>query len=147
MARDRIPYLDRLRSGLPLPVDASGYLNLIHVDDAVRAIVASEQAPVPDLFVVADGAPVRRADYYQEVARRLGCVPTFTAPDPDSPQAQRALASKRIRNCKLIDELASATGLSQLSRGRRGDPGGCDHATLSWPAQTAVTGRAAAPAG
>ncbi len=101
----RVPYLDRLRAGQPLPVESHGYLNLIHVVDAVSAILASELAAVPGLYVVADGSPVLRADYYREVACYVGGTPSFTAPDPNSPQGQRGRTSKRICNRKLIREL------------------------------------------
>jgi nucleoside-diphosphate-sugar epimerase len=101
----RIPYLDRLRAGEPLPIDPHGFLNLIHVDDAVEVIGASERAALPNLYVVSDGVPVRRGDYYREVARWVGGEPAFCDPDPASPQAQRALGSKRIRPDKLRTEL------------------------------------------
>jgi nucleoside-diphosphate-sugar epimerase len=104
----RIPYLDLLRAGHPLPVDPTGFLNLIHVDDAVQVIAASERATLPNVFVVSDGAPVQRREYYREVARWVGCEPKFCEPDPASAQAQRAQASKRIRADKLQTELRVA---------------------------------------
>jgi nucleoside-diphosphate-sugar epimerase len=97
----RVPYLDRLRQGEPLPVVTDGYLNLIHVDDAMRVVLAAEHGPVPELFVVSDGNPVLRGDYYRAVGNRLGIEPQFTLPVADSPQAARAAASKRIRNDHL----------------------------------------------
>jgi nucleoside-diphosphate-sugar epimerase len=101
----RVPYLDRLRAGEPLAVNPNGYLNLIHVDDAVEVILASERARLPNLFVVADGTPVLRREYYGEVARWVGHSPTYCQPDPARPQAERAQGSKRIRTDKLAAEL------------------------------------------
>lgn len=101
----RVPYLDRLRRNEPLPVETSGYLNLIHVDDAVRVVLAAERGPVPELFVVSDGHPVKRDEYYREVGRRLGIEPRFVSPEPGSAQAARAAASKRIDSRHLRQTL------------------------------------------
>jgi nucleoside-diphosphate-sugar epimerase len=110
----RIPHLDKLRAGEPLPVPQDGWLNLIHVDDAARIVVAAEAwlaelatasdaAPNgPHIFCVADGSPVRRDDYYREAARVLGAPPPqFVAPPPDSAAAARAGANRRIDNVKM----------------------------------------------
>jgi nucleoside-diphosphate-sugar epimerase len=105
----RVPHLDKLRAGEPLPVPSEGWLNLIHVDDAARIVVAADAwlastdaAAGPHVFCVSDGAPVRRADYYREAVRLLGAPPPrFTSPPPDSPAAERAAANRRIRNEKM----------------------------------------------
>ncbi len=109
----RVPYLDRLRTGEPLPVDREGWLNLIHVDDAASVVLAAAQwkptstADEPLVLNVADGRPVRRGDYYCEVARQAGmAAPRFTAPDPASPQAVRAALSRRVRTERLSQQLA-----------------------------------------
>ncbi|MFV2066599.1 MAG: SDR family NAD(P)-dependent oxidoreductase, partial [Pirellulales bacterium] len=60
----------------------------------------------PRTYLVADGCPVVRADYYAEVARWLGAPPpTFTCPAPGSPAAHRAAADRKISNRRLRDEL------------------------------------------
>ncbi|HMO84862.1 MAG TPA: NAD-dependent epimerase/dehydratase family protein [Lacipirellulaceae bacterium] len=113
---DRVPHLDKLRTGQPLPVAHDGWLNLIHVDDAARIVVAADawlaeraEADGPHLFCVSDGAPVRRGDFYAEVARLLGTPPPqFVAPPADSPAAARAGASRRVRNDKLRQTLPVA---------------------------------------
>jgi nucleoside-diphosphate-sugar epimerase len=106
---DRVPHLDKLRSGEPLPVPADGWLNLIHVDDAARVVVAADAwlakqppAEAPHVFCVSDGCPVVRREYYAEVARVLGTPPPrFVAPPADSPAAARAAVSRRVSNRKL----------------------------------------------
>ncbi len=116
----RVPHLDKLRAGEPLPVTSDGWLNLIHVDDAARVVVAAdawlasrsdEQLAArgePHIFCVSDGHPVRRADYYAEAARVLGAPPpTFTAPPPESPAAARAAVSRRVRITKMRDTLGA----------------------------------------
>ncbi len=108
---DRIPYLAKLRAAEPLAVPQEGWLNLIHVEDAARIVVASETWRLdaqPTICCVSDGHPVRREAYYREVARLLGTpAPTYVAPTPDSPAALRASANKRVRNAKLLELLES----------------------------------------
>lgn len=112
----RIPYLDKLRAGLPIAAPCAGWLNLIHVDDAALAVLATEawaaeswtkgQAMGPHVFCVSDGQPVVRGDYYREVARRIGAPePQFVDPDPMSPAAARASADKRVSNDKFVQTL------------------------------------------
>lgn len=109
----RIPYLDKLRNGQPLPVPTAGWLNLIHVDDAARITVAVDTwlksqpgGNGPHVFCVSDGVPVARREYYAEVARLIGTPgPAFSTPAPDSPAAARAAADRRVCNAKLMQTL------------------------------------------
>ncbi len=103
----RIPRSADLQAGLPIDAPATGWLNLIHVDDAARIILlADKRAQVPNLYCVSDGSPVQRADYYRELARLLGAPePQFLPPDPNSPAALRAGSDKRIRPDKIFREL------------------------------------------
>ncbi len=74
---DRLPRVAQVESGEPIAADPEHWLNLIHVDDAARVVSAAVlQWPVPTLAIVTDGSPVRRVDFYREVARCLG------APEP-----------------------------------------------------------------
>ena len=91
---------------------SAGWLNLIHVDDAATAVLAAErwlaqgQAAGPHLFCATGDQPVVRANYYREVARRIGAEPPqFVAPDPNSPAAARARANRRISNDKMRKQL------------------------------------------
>ncbi len=109
---DRIPYLAKLRAGEPIAAPSEGWLNLIHVDDGAEIVLAAEawaaesQTTGQHTFCVCDGQPVVRGDYYREVARRIGAEPPqFVAPDPASPAAARAAASRRISNAKLQQQL------------------------------------------
>lgn len=108
----RIPFLDQLRAGEPIPAVSSGFLNLIHVDDAAAVVVAA--ANVADkglnrnrrIYCVSDGNPVERGEYYREVARLIGAAPpVFVTPDLNSPRAARAEANRRVRNTRMIEEL------------------------------------------
>ena len=104
----RIPNQAALMAGEPMAVPSAGYLNLIHVDDAVSAVeaAATVEAPLPRRYLVSDGHPVCRGDYYAELARLLGApAPRFVAPPPSDPRAARAAADKRISNARMLAEL------------------------------------------
>ena len=109
---DRIPLAEPLRRGEPLAVPAAGSVNLIHVDDAARVVLAAERLPVPAghaprIYNVSDGHPAIRGEYYAELARLLGAPPpTFTAPAAGSPATSRVSSDKRISNARLLHELA-----------------------------------------
>jgi len=105
----RIPFLDHLRAGEPIPAPTKGYLNLIHVDDAAAVVLAAEEVAVSDgprVYCVTDGHPVERGDYYREVARRIGAAPpTFVEPDLNSPRALRAASNRQVKNTRMLAEL------------------------------------------
>ncbi len=106
----RIPYQEKLRANQPLAVPSEGWLNLIHVDDAARVVVAAGQWEAetdgPHCFCVSDGTPVVRGDYYRAVAQQIGAPgPRFALPDARSPAAARAAANRRISNRKLLQTL------------------------------------------
>ena len=103
----RIPRATMLLAGEAIPAPSQGYLNLIHVDDAANVVLAAEQLQqLPRMYVVSDGNPVVRREYYEELARLLAAQsPTFTAAPTDSPAAQRAAADKRIDPARMMAEL------------------------------------------
>jgi nucleoside-diphosphate-sugar epimerase len=103
----RIPRSADLLAGHPIDAPAQGWLNLIHADDAARIVLMAEQrATPPRTYVVSDGAPVLRADYYAELARLLNAPPPrFINPPPDSPAAQRAASDKQINPRRMFEEL------------------------------------------
>jgi len=109
---ERIPLAEPLRRGEPLAVPAEGCVNLIHVDDAARVVLAAEQLAVPAghaprIYNVSDGHPAIRGEYYAELARLLGAPPpTFATPAADAPATLRASSDKRISNARLLRELA-----------------------------------------
>lgn len=102
----RIPRRDALIAGEPIAAPERGFLNLIHVEDAVRIVWAAERVSPPRLYTVSDGHPPHRGEYYAELARLLGAPPPrFIAPPADSPAALRAESDKRISNRRLLAEL------------------------------------------
>jgi nucleoside-diphosphate-sugar epimerase len=102
----RVPFLDKLRAGEPIPAVPTGHLNLIHVDDAAAVVAAAAAHDRPrNLYCVSDGHPVVRGDYYQEVARLLGApLPTLVKPDLNSPRAARAEADRRVKNSRMLSD-------------------------------------------
>lgn len=102
----RVPFLDKLRAGEPLPAVSTGHLNLIHVDDAAAIVDAAATHSRPtNVYCVSDGHPVLRGDYYQEIARLVGAPPpTFVPPDPNSPRAARAEADRRVNNARMLSD-------------------------------------------
>jgi nucleoside-diphosphate-sugar epimerase len=104
----RVPRRAELAVGQPIAAPRDGYLNLIHIDDAVEAVLAAERlrVPPPRLYVVSDGQPPLRSDYFAEVARLAGGPPpTFVEPSVDSPSAERAAGDKRVDSARMLAEL------------------------------------------
>jgi nucleoside-diphosphate-sugar epimerase len=105
---DRIPRKDVLLRGEPIDAPQHGYLNLVHVDDAVEAVLTADivQAPLPRRYLISDGTPVVRSEYYEELARLVGAPPPrFRSPDRETPASARAAADKRISNARMRSEL------------------------------------------
>ncbi|MEX2173376.1 MAG: NAD-dependent epimerase/dehydratase family protein [Pirellulaceae bacterium] len=104
----RIPRSKDLLAGRPIDAPAAGWLNLIHVEDAARIVLAAEQqAEPPKLYVVSDGQPVLRDNYYRHLANLLGSpAPRFVEPPADSPAAARAGSDKRVNPWRLYSELS-----------------------------------------
>ncbi|HEX3727696.1 MAG TPA: SDR family oxidoreductase [Pirellulales bacterium] len=106
----RIPNATQIQRGQPITAVRDGFLNLIHVDDAVEIVLAAEgRARVPRTYLVSDGNPVERGAYYDELARRLHApAPQILAPPADSPAAARASSDKRVKNARMVAELGVA---------------------------------------
>lgn len=85
-----------LLRGEPLLGDADKWLNLIHVDDGVRAVLAAEAHPGVTLNV-ADDRPVSRRDFYTCAAELLNAPPATFAPGPST----RGETNRRIENTNV----------------------------------------------
>lgn len=131
----RIPHLAALREGQPLAVPTAGHLNLIHVDDAARLVVAvDQQVTPPELLVACAGHPVTRQEYFAALARLLGApVPRFVPPASDSAAVARSGGDKRVRSCRLDQRLTfrwlypdHETGLAAILRAAETESGPID---------------------
>ena len=102
----RIPRAADVIAGRPIASPERGYLNLIHVDDAADAVLASWNPSAARLYVVADDEPMLRSNFYREIAKQTHSPePTFVSPPEDSQKSFRSETNKRIWNRKLKREL------------------------------------------
>jgi len=102
----RIPRLADLRAGRPVASPSHGYLNLIHVDDAANAVLASWTRAKERVYLVSDDQPVVRRDFYRHVAKELGAAdPTFVDPGHDASARMRSESNKRIWNRRMKRDL------------------------------------------
>jgi nucleoside-diphosphate-sugar epimerase len=116
----RIPLVSNVQSGKPIVGSADGTLNLIHVDDAAQVVLAAEQrATPPRTYVVSDGRPIVRREFYAELARLLGAAePTFAPPEAAaSSERMRGGADKRVSNARMLAELRPALAFGDFRAG------------------------------
>lgn len=102
----RVPRREAVLAGKPISGKGDGFLNLIHVEDAVASVLAAERlAPRRRTYNVSDGNPVRRADYYAELARLCGAPPPQFSGVIES-ERSGGDANKRVSNARMLSELA-----------------------------------------
>ena len=102
---DRLPRLDDLRSGRPIAADPDSWLNLIHIDDAAAVVCAVAAAATPQpLYVVSDGHPVQRSDWYGHLAAITGSPSPHW--EPSLPRTRGA--DKRVDPALLFRDLTIA---------------------------------------
>ncbi len=104
---DRVPKARDLSAGKPLAVPDAGHVNLIHVDDAAQAVVAAEaRGAAVRPYLVSDGHPVPRRQFYTYLAEVLGCaVPQFVDPPARDPGTGRGRTDKRVQNRGMLEDL------------------------------------------
>lgn len=72
----RLPRLADLQAGRPIATDPDSWLNLVHVDDAAQVVVTVADAASPrPLYLVSDGTPVRRREWYGRLAALIHAPP------------------------------------------------------------------------
>jgi nucleoside-diphosphate-sugar epimerase len=87
-----------LMKGEPLIGDCEKWLNLIHVDDGVEAILAAEtKAETGEVFNIADGSPVSRRDFYTHWAKLLGAPEAAFDHRPEPGAANRRIAIDKAK--------------------------------------------------
>jgi nucleoside-diphosphate-sugar epimerase len=93
--------------GDPIVGDADKWLNLIHVEDGALAVLAAEANALPGMIVnVCDDTPVRRRDFYTELARVLAAPPpAFMPPPPGQSTPPHERGNRRIRNGRMKEAL------------------------------------------
>ena len=92
----RVTHAPDVAAGKSIRGSPDAYLNLIHVEDAARAIVvaASSDQVTDQTYNVADGRPLKRGAYVDLVAARMGVAP---------PRFEGGSGrGKRVRNDRLV---------------------------------------------
>lgn len=104
-----------VEKGEPLATDPDRRINLIHVEDGARAVVAAtERARPGSTYNVADGHPVTRREFYGDLARLLGApAPRFVSNAAD--RTDRRISNRRLQTELDLDLLYPdyRTGLRQ----------------------------------
>lgn len=120
----RVPTRATVESQQWQKLSASGFLNLIHVDDAaqvVREVAArtDQEAAAGNVFLVSDGNPPRRKDYYEFIANWFGIgeIPWDATAKPNP--ASRSASSKRVANRKLLQTFGSILSYPDFQAGLR----------------------------
>ena len=84
----------------PLAIDPDKLINLIHVEDGARAVVAAgERAQPGATYNVCDNKPMQRREFYSELALLLG------APAPRFEPKARERSNRRISSRRLRTDL------------------------------------------
>jgi nucleoside-diphosphate-sugar epimerase len=87
-----------LLAGTPLAVDPEKWLNLIHVEDGVRAVQAICKRGSPgEVYNVCDDRPARRREFYARLAERIGAPPPRFVPPTGGDEANRRIVNRRLR--------------------------------------------------
>ncbi len=99
---ERIIRKKSIVAGEAIPANPDGYLNLIHADDSADIILRAFAQIVPgSTYLVADGHPVTRRNFYEFMAKILHAPPVQWS----SKITGEHRANRRIDNAKLINDL------------------------------------------
>jgi len=112
---ERLPRLDDLRAGRAIAADPDSWLNLLHLDDAASVVCWAADALSPAaLYVVSDGRPQRRGNWYTRLAEITGSPPVkFTAP-PSSGRGGNKRADPSLLMSHLSPPLAHPDALAAI---------------------------------
>jgi nucleoside-diphosphate-sugar epimerase len=95
-----------IRQGQPIAANPDRWLNLIHVEDGVQAIEAAEIRGQPgQVYNVADDEPVRRSEFFQSLAEKLGAPAPRFEPVPENQSPPHERTNRRISNRRMREEL------------------------------------------
>jgi nucleoside-diphosphate-sugar epimerase len=103
----RLPHLADMVAGKPMAIPSGGWLNLIHVEDAASVVLAAEaRSTVPRLYVVSDGHPTNRRDFYRCLAELLKLPdPKFVDSHVSESASTRSVDQKRVDNARMLKDL------------------------------------------
>lgn len=111
---DRLIKRAALEKADPLVTDPDKLINLIHVEDGARAVIAAAERGRPGAtYNVADGNPVTRREFYDELSRLLG------APTPRFESQAGERTNRRISNRRMATELDMELSFPDFRSGLR----------------------------
>jgi len=104
---------EKLAAREPMHGNPDGYLNLIHVDDAVQAVLKCEATPdaANELFLISDDRPILRREYYTLLSKQFG------TPEPVFAEADNSNLAKRCDNSKARKLLGFAPVYPTIAEG------------------------------
>ena len=99
-------FLQYLRNEARIAAKGERFLNMIHRDDLVTAIVAALQSGQPGkIYNAVDDEPVAQIHFFRWLSETLGkSMPPF-ATEEESAGRKRGLTNKRVSNRRLKSEL------------------------------------------
>jgi nucleoside-diphosphate-sugar epimerase len=111
-----IARVESLRSGAPISGNPAAWLNLIHVDDAVAAVLACEERGAPgETYLVCDDRPIPRREYYETLAQLVNApAPKFV--EAAAENTGRAM-NKRCSNRRMREELSVTLTFPTIAEG------------------------------
>ena len=93
-----------LRNEATISGDGSRYLNMVHRDDVVGAILTILRGGVPgEIYNVTDDEPVTQVEFFQWLSKVLSRPLPPNAPEPAT--RKRGITNKRVSNRKLREKL------------------------------------------
>lgn len=118
---DRIPNAERMRLRAALNPYDSSYLNLIHIDDAAEYSKEALLIKHPHTcYLVADGTPIPRSEYYQFLLEFLGIDPhSLDTPATATASPRRSESNKRIDTSRLRGDFSYACRFTDFREGIR----------------------------
>ena len=124
----RIPQREKILAGEAIKCVPDSFLNLVHVDDAARAVVKVDDGVIsgqvkfdgPEVFLICDDTPAPRETFYRQVAKSLNAPePTFEVPPSDELKRLRAGTSKRVSNRRFKETFRFAYQYPDISAGMK----------------------------
>ncbi len=103
---ERVPRLAAIKERKWSRLSPQGHLNLIHVQDAAAiCFQIVKQQMKNELFLVSDGQPCPRREFYEFVAQEVGTGPIDWNGSPAEDALARSQLDKKISNQKLVQAI------------------------------------------
>lgn len=117
----RVPRVDSIKRGEPISAEPDAFLNLIHIDDAAACVLAAWEHRSPQRqYLIADGHPVIRRQYFEEISRIVGGPEVRYTGQP----GPRSDSNKRIWTGRMRRDLLARPVYPSYREGLRSILGG-----------------------